>query len=53
MIGSEVDNEVVLLDIEAGYYYGMNELGSFIWEVIKNDLKVEEVVEEKAKQEQK
>lgn len=33
----EVGGEVVLLDIESGEYYGLNEVGSRIWTLIQEE----------------
>jgi hypothetical protein len=30
---SELDDEIVLLDIEAGNYYSLNEVSAFIWKI--------------------
>jgi hypothetical protein len=42
---SELDDEIVLLDIEAGSYYSLNEVSVFIWKVADGTLTVEQIVE--------
>ena len=31
-----LDDELIILDLESGLYHSLNEIGSFIWEEIKN-----------------
>ena len=33
---TEIDGETVLLNIQTGYYYAMNEVSTMIWQGIKN-----------------
>lgn len=40
----QVDGQVVLLSLESGHYYGMNEHGSRVWELIEEPRAVSEVV---------
>ena len=35
LLSSEMDGEVVMMDIESGKYYGMNKMGSEIWKLIE------------------
>lgn len=35
LLSSEMDGEVVMMDIESGKYYGMNKMGSQIWRLIE------------------
>lgn len=39
-----VDGLVVLLDVEAGNYHGLNAVGSHIWEFLAEPHSVEEIV---------
>jgi len=39
----KVDDEMVLLGMEDGIYYGLNPVGAFIWEEIKEPKTVNEV----------
>lgn len=38
-----LDQEVVVLGIKDGVYYGLDNLGSFIWNIIQEPIKVEKV----------
>lgn len=40
----EVDGEAVLLSLDEGCYYGLDELGTRIWKLIHQDLDNEQVV---------
>mgnify|MGYP006307215097 CR=1 FL=1 len=44
-VKSSVEGEVVLLDIEAGVYYGLNEVGAEVWDLIQEPQTVEEIVD--------
>lgn len=39
-----MDDEIVMMDIDKGKYYGINSVGSRIWELIKKPLKVNEII---------
>lgn len=40
-ISSELDGEVVILNLSSGVYYGLNEVGNRIWELIQQPLSFE------------
>lgn len=40
----EVDGEAVLLSLDEGCYYGLDELGTRIWKLIHQDLDHDQVV---------
>ncbi|MDZ7842508.1 MAG: PqqD family protein [Gammaproteobacteria bacterium] len=40
----EVDGEAVLLSLDEGCYYGLDELGTRIWKLINQDLDSEQVI---------
>jgi len=42
---AEVDGEVVILDLDEGIYYGINQVGARIWEIIQDPTPIEEIVE--------
>lgn len=44
MVTNEVDGELVMMSIENGEYYGLDEIGSRIWELIETPLSVKELV---------
>lgn len=43
LIFSKIDNEIVLLGIQNGEYYNLNEIGAFIWELLSNPMTLVEV----------
>lgn len=43
-VSGDLDGKVVLLSIENGEYYHMNEVGSRIWALIEQPLTVEEIL---------
>lgn len=45
---SDVDDEVVMLDRESDVYYGLNEVGAFIWEQLAEPRTVAELEESTA-----
>jgi hypothetical protein len=44
MVASKIDNEIVMMSIENGEYYGLDEVGSRIWELIAKPIVVEELI---------
>lgn len=40
---TKLDNEAVLLDQKRGTYYGLNEVGARIWELLERPRRVEEI----------
>ncbi len=40
IVTGNIQNEIVMMSIENGKYYGMNPVGSRIWELIENKVKV-------------
>jgi len=45
VLGEEVEGEFVLLDLQGGGYYGLNEVGSRIWSLLQEGKTVKEVLE--------
>ncbi len=43
-LSTAVDDEEVILDTEAGIYYGLNPVGAHVWELINDPVTVNEVV---------
>jgi hypothetical protein len=37
LVASEVSNETVILDYEAGKYFGLEGVGSFVWSLIQKE----------------
>lgn len=44
-ISSDIGNEVVILNLANGVYYGLNEIGAFIWQHLQESLEVNDVCE--------
>lgn len=44
-ISSGIANEVAILNLKSGMYYGLNEVGARIWQLISEPKTVEEVYE--------
>ena len=40
----EIDNECVLLDLGSGTYFGLNEVGTRIWNLLREGLPEDEIV---------
>lgn len=45
IVSSEIDRETVMMNIENGQYYGMDLIGSHIWELIKTPIKVSDLID--------
>ena len=44
ILASEVDNETMLLSIENSKYYGMADTANYIWEMIKEPMRLDQIV---------
>lgn len=44
VIQSKIGDEVVMLDMDSGFYFGLNSVGSFIWVKLEKPISLEEVV---------
>jgi hypothetical protein len=42
-VSSDIGGEVAILDLEAGTYYGLDEVGARVWELIQQPRRVSEV----------
>ncbi|MFN5480234.1 MAG: PqqD family protein [Chitinophagaceae bacterium] len=42
---SAIGDEVVMLEPETGYYFGLNSVAAVIWDELKNPKNIEELVE--------
>jgi hypothetical protein len=42
-VSCDLGGESVILGLKAGVYYGMNPLGTFIWDLIQKPVKLKEV----------
>lgn len=45
VFASEIDEEVVMMNLKTGKYYGMDAIGSRIWELIEEKIQVKKVIE--------
>ena len=43
-ISSDLDGEVVILDMESGKYHGLDTTGTKIWELLENQISLNEIV---------
>jgi len=43
MVSGNMDGEVVMLSLQRGEYFGLDKIGSRIWELIEQTMKVDEV----------
>jgi hypothetical protein len=43
LIAAEADGEVLMLDVESGNYFGLNEVASFVWLQLETPLTVSEL----------
>lgn len=45
VVASNLAEEMVLLDINAGTYYGLNEVGARVWQMIQHTRRVDKIHE--------
>lgn len=45
LVSTDVDGDKVMMSIESGEYFGLDPVGSRIWELIENPIKVEALIE--------
>ena len=45
LLAVDMDGETVMMDMESGNYFGVNAVGSHIWEALKTESSVEAIVE--------
>ena len=46
VFASQIDDEVVMMNIQSGKYYGMDTIGSRIWELINEKIQVQQVIDQ-------
>ena len=44
IVASDIDDEVVMMSVEQGQYYGLDSIGSRVWELIAKPIKVSELI---------
>ena len=45
LVAADMDGEKVMLNIEKGSYYGLNSIGSHIWELLASPRTIQELVD--------
>ena len=45
VIAGDIDGEIVMMSIENGKYYGLDDIGSLIWKLIETPVKVSELID--------
>ncbi|MEY8197633.1 MAG: lasso peptide biosynthesis PqqD family chaperone [Colwellia sp.] len=45
-VASELDNEVVMMSIEQGEYYGLGQVGSQLWRLMEQPTSVQHIIEQ-------
>lgn len=45
VVQSKIDDEVVMMDIESGFYFGLNSVASVIWELLKEEKTIDELAD--------
>lgn len=45
LVASQMDGEVVMMSIDDGAYYGLDEIGSRIWELMENQVMVNNILD--------
>ncbi len=43
IVASDIDGETVMMSVENGKYYGLDDIGSRIWELIERPVKVSDL----------
>lgn len=44
MVTSNIDGEIVMMSVENGEYYGLDEIGSRIWELLEKPIVVDNLI---------
>ncbi len=45
ILGAEVGNELVLMSVEKGVYYGLNSVGARVWTLLREPVRVQDLCE--------
>ena len=45
IVASDIDGETVMMSIENGEYYGLDDIGSRIWKLIEKPVKVSDLID--------
>ena len=46
IIQSKIGDEVVMMDMDSGFYFGLNSVASAIWTKLENEITFDDLVEE-------
>ena len=49
IIQSKIGEEVVMMDMDSGFYFGLNSVASAIWSKLENEITLDALVEEMLK----
>ena len=44
IIQSKIGDEVVMMDIDSGFYFGLNSVASFIWGKLENEITFDDII---------
>jgi hypothetical protein len=50
IIQSKIGEEVVMLDMESGFYFGLNSVASIIWDMMENGISFEDLCDQLTEQ---
>jgi DNA-directed RNA polymerase delta subunit len=50
VIQSKIGEEIVMLDMDSGFYFGLNSVASTIWEKLENPISFQEIINELLKE---
>jgi len=45
VVSCDLGGETAMLDMKEGIYYGLNEIGTIIWELIQKPITIQEIVD--------
>ena len=45
VIAGDIDGEIVMMSVENGKYYGLDDIGSVIWKLVEAPVKVSDVID--------
>ena len=45
IVASDIDGETVMMSVEKGKYYGLDFIGSRVWELIEKPIRVSELID--------
>jgi Coenzyme PQQ synthesis protein D (PqqD) len=42
-VAANISSETVVLDLKSGIYYGLNSMGTFVWNLIQTPIRIEQI----------